>query len=211
MRDHRRCDRTVPACSLEQHRNDATPVLGGEPFDGLDGPEDLGQVGADGPEVELDVVAGAGHLVTAHRQTVTVDLETMTQPWLHDAVALLDLGEQSVDVTEQLVGRRRRGASRRPHSGATRRSPVQGRPEAPCDRARRGAARWAACGRPRVQRAAPRSHVRSQNGAQLVGRAGEQANRHRRRRPNPAPDTLDDALMPSAIPMAVAQGPGAMP
>ena len=50
-----------------------------------------------------DVVAVAHQAMTADGETVTVDLETMPQPRLDDALAALDLADQAVDVGDEIV------------------------------------------------------------------------------------------------------------
>ena len=56
VRDQRRADRPAPARRLLEHRSDLPAMLGREAFDGVDGAEHLGQIGADRLEVEGDVV-----------------------------------------------------------------------------------------------------------------------------------------------------------
>ncbi len=56
MGDQRRTDRSPPASRLLQHGADLASVFGGQPLDGVDRTEHLGEVGADRLEVERDVV-----------------------------------------------------------------------------------------------------------------------------------------------------------
>jgi hypothetical protein len=55
-------------------------------------------------EVEVDVVVPADQAVAADRQTVTIDLEAVAESWLDDALAALDLADQTVDVGHEVVG-----------------------------------------------------------------------------------------------------------
>ena len=126
-------------------------------------------------EVELDLVAVADHAVATDREAVPVDLEAVAQPRLHDAVARLDLGDQPVDVADEIVVDARQVVRRRRRRAAALRSPVPDRPAAPCDPARPGeSARWAGCARSRARRAARgRSDVRAAaaNGALAPARS----------------------------------------
>src|SRR5690606_38018286 len=74
----------------------------GEPFDGVDRAEHLGEIAARGAEVELDVVTLAEHAVPADGETVPVDLEAVPESRLHDSFAALDLTDQAHDVGLQL-------------------------------------------------------------------------------------------------------------
>ena len=73
--------------------------------------------------------------MAADGQTVSVDLEAVPQPGLHDAFAALDLADQTVDVGHEVVVDAAAGARRRSSRAAAHRSPAPDRPAAPCARA----------------------------------------------------------------------------
>jgi hypothetical protein len=54
-------------------------------------------------EVEGDVISVAEHAMVALGQTVTIHLEPVTQPWLDDAIASFDRGQEPMDVGDELV------------------------------------------------------------------------------------------------------------
>ena len=70
--------------------------------------------------VEGDVVTLADETVVAEREAVPVDLEPVPEPGLHDAVTALDLADQPVDVTDQIV---RDAVEMRRHDRAEQQTP----------------------------------------------------------------------------------------
>ena len=79
-------------------------MLDGQPFDGIDGTEYLGEVSACRGEVKREVVAVTDQSVGTVRQPVPVKLKPMPQAGLDNAPAGLYLVDQSVYVRHIVVG-----------------------------------------------------------------------------------------------------------
>ena len=81
-----------------QHRGHVAPSFEVHTLERVDRAEHLRQRPAHRVQVEFDVVGIAVELVHTGRQTVTVDLVTMLQSGLHDAVTARHLVDEASDV-----------------------------------------------------------------------------------------------------------------
>ena len=96
-------DRSAPARRFLHDRSERSAVLRRQAFDGVDRTEHLRQICAGRVEVERDVVAVTEQTVSADRKTMPIDLESVPQTGLNDACTSFDLGDQPVDVGDQVV------------------------------------------------------------------------------------------------------------
>lgn len=103
MADERMSQRTAPPHCFVDDRNQRVSSGEFEPLDRIDRTEYLRQSAAIGVETELHVLALTLHAMSAHPETMAIDLEAVPETGLHDAFALLDLAEQTVNVGNEIV------------------------------------------------------------------------------------------------------------
>src|SRR5439155_13229141 len=94
---------TAPPRAAAQHVHDDAPVERVERAGSVGRAEDLRRGTALAFERDLDGIAAAVEPMVAAGEPVTVELEPVTQPWLGDAPAGFEVGEEAVELLEEVL------------------------------------------------------------------------------------------------------------
>lgn len=79
-----------------------------EAFKGVYGGQHLGQIGAVGIEIELDLVVFSPETMATHRQSVPVHLVAVTQAWLDHSTPMFDMIDEACHVVQVITVERSR-------------------------------------------------------------------------------------------------------
>jgi hypothetical protein len=108
VRDQGWTDWATPAHGATHHWGDHSPMCDIESFKGVRRCQHLGQVGAVGIKIELDLVVFAPEAMSTHRKSVPVHLVAMTQTRLDHSPPVFNMIDEACHVVDVIAGERSR-------------------------------------------------------------------------------------------------------